>query len=185
MVFLASQFHVVAWFFLPLYWLSALTVNYKSVAAVFGTSAFICVANTFIYKFFFSSVFTAFGKSYELGSTMMYNNMFAFMTLICLFIFFFYGKRIEFDKIETTLLWGTMLSVPVQTMGFFMPIFSRAAIGIFLPMSSILISNMIAKEKKEHVFFFSFMCYLLFFGYYLFVFNSSNLHISPYRSIFE
>ncbi|WP_405343045.1 EpsG family protein [Fibrobacter sp.] len=185
MVFLASQFHVVSWFFLPLFWLSNMTVNYKRVLAIFGASIFICVANSFIYNFFFSNVFAVFGKPYELGSGMTYNNMFVFMSLICIVIFFFYGKEMVFNKIETTLFWGALLSVPVQAFGFFIPIFSRAAIGIFLPMSSILISNMIAKEKKERVFFFSFMCFLLFFGYYLFVSSSSNLHIIPYRSIFE
>lgn len=182
LVFIASSFHIVAILFLPLYWLGNLKLEYKNFCIGILISAIVSILVPFIYSIFLAKFFMEIEKGYNLESSFQYNNMFIFMLVIITFIFTFFKDDLQKSKSDTILMWGAFMAIPVQTMSFFIPIFSRAAIGIFLPLIAVLIPNVIAKNKDfSDKIFPKLLVYCVFLLYFLFTFSNGGLQIIPYR----
>ena len=182
LVFLASLFHVIAILFLPLYWLGNLKIDVKNFSIAILLSCFVGLLVPFIYGLIFTRFFSELNKDYSISTSFQYNNMFVFMLFIVLFLFIFFKKDLEIEKKDSVLLWGSLLAIPVQSMSFYLPVFSRAAIGIFLPLIAILIPNIIEKnDDLKNKIFPKIFIYFVFFCYFMITFNNGGLQIIPYR----
>lgn len=107
--------------------------------------------------------------------------MFVFMLMIVLFLSVFFWKDLQLGEKEKMFFWGTFLAIPVQALGFYIPIFSRASIGIFLPMIAILVPNILQQnDGLKNQYFPPLFVFCLFFVYYVFTFEKSGLQLNPY-----
>lgn len=180
-VYVASLFHSVAFLFVPFYWIAPLFVSMRKICVGLVGALMVVLLTPLIYRYVISNVFLSFGKEYVMESVFTYNNMIVFSLFIVLFVACFYLEDIQSDKRNTMLFWGAFMGIPVQVLGFYIPIISRASIGIFFPLLGILIPNLIAQNKEIKNHFFPYLLlFVLFFVYYLVMFTSSGLRLNPY-----
>lgn len=180
-VFFATLFHKTAVLFLPIYWLYSIRITTKNVivALAVGGGEFLVIPYLNTWG---DIIFSALGKGdlYKIGD-FHYNNM--FMLLVVMFVTVMAlskWNKIVFDDSCRVSVWCFVLAIYIQIVAFWEPTFSRASIPLLFPFSTVVIGEIIVKQRDVRVrMILGSACYLLTFIFYVFfVLNRSS--ICPY-----
>lgn len=146
---------------------------------------FVCVIWAFIIPYIFT-VFIQFFLSFLAGDPYEMefkgNNMIILIVIMSIFVAIMSHKIPSSKGHNNLLIWGCMLSVPVEILSIYIPIFSRFAISFYLLFATILVPNLINKlESKPFRIIITMILYL---GGMIFYFLKMSQRIVPYRAYF-
>lgn len=175
-VIAASFFHISFLFTIPLYFLSRIKVQSIHYVVVLIGSVCIAIFTPWINNLIISKVLNMLGKSYS--ASFEWNNMFLLLILFCI-LFYVLGIK----QLDNVIQWGFLMALPVQALGFYIPVFSRAAIGIFLCFAYILIANIIKIQNISYKILFKALLYTA--GLVFYIYNLYDSSIVPYVTFFD
>ncbi len=187
-VYLASLFHTTALLFVLAYPLSYIPINRKTIAGFCILSALIVVVFPFVIRPLLERfvAFTGSGWSY-LDYTFEFKEMPILIVLIAGFLAVFMNQNTSFDDREKTFFWTFMLTLPIEALSMYMPIFSRFSTMTLFPFASVAIPNLLeTNENKKLVYAFEILIYIAAVAYYAVClhFDLRELCITPYATIF-
>lgn len=188
LVYIASLFHTTALLFVLAYPLSYIPITRKTIAAFCIISASIVVAFPFAVRPLLEKfvAFTGSGWSY-LNYTFEFKEMPLLILLITGFLAVFMNQTIQFEDKEKTFFWTFMLTLPIEALSMYMPIFSRFSTMTLFPFASIAIPNLLeTNENRKLVYVFEILIYIAAVAYYAVClhFDLRELCITPYATIF-
>lgn len=177
-IIIAGLFHSTAYLALPLYFVTNFRVKKMHCAGVVFIS-FIIILTTPFFTNIFSNIMVALDKNYAIQS-FEWNNMYLMMLVFALF-FALFNYLVDGDDVYVC---GFLYGILVQSIAFYVPTFSRVAIGVFLVFLYIAYPNCIEKIKntreKNVLKALSFLVLLVFYIYCL----QSDVNV-PYISVFN
>ena len=135
LVFIAGLFHQSILLALLLYPLSKIKANKFFYFLMIALSLALVVLTPVLYNKFIFPMLLKLGRLYYI-SDFTWNNMFAFMMLFALLIAIFFKRRNESDN---AMQCGYAMTLPIQALAFYLPVFSRLAGSVFMNFLCILI----------------------------------------------
>lgn len=184
-VCLAVLFHRIALVFIPIYFLYNIKISRKTFFFVYGICFLFFLSINILYDRIFGFALQLVGKEdYQLGSFTM-NNMIILMFLISLFILVMADvKRIFESENYKVCFWAMFLSLILEVLSLYAPIYSRAAISVFFPFAMVLFADVINIQKiRTNKIICTVSIYAFLFLFYIYQLNGS--YIVPYISIWK
>lgn len=189
LVLLATLFHQTALSFIVALPLCFLPINWWTSLIFIALSSLILplfpVLNNVVVRvmkgFYHSTGYLSSG--FEFGE------MIFILLLVALFMTFFYVKKENLSIKDRFIYWATMITIPLEFLTMYMPIFARLLALTFLPFSGVGITNAFLEKGKERdkkgkiltavIFVIAFIYY----GWTLFL-NKRSLDLIPYKTFF-
>ena len=171
LIFIAGLFHSTMWLGLPLYFISKINVTRKIfVLGIFG-SLFIIAAVPVIFPIQITPVLQLFSKNYEI-SGFEWNNMY----LIIMFITILFTLMYKFeDKDESVFHWGFLFALMIQSVAFYMPLFSRVSNALFMNFLCVTFPPLINILSKKFSIIVKWLMVILMLALYIYSIDGNNL----------
>lgn len=144
-VFLAALFHQSLFVALLLYPLSIFKANKGLYVATIASSLLLVAVTPYLYNNFVFPLLLKLGRVYYIDD-FTWNNLFAVMVLIAIMIMIFYKNS---DRWDNTMQCGYLLTIPIQALAFYIPVFSRLAGAVFINFLCVLIPGLVYSFNTE------------------------------------
>ena len=130
------------------------------------------VATPLFYNKLIFPILVKLGRYYYLND-FEWNNMFAVMLVIALLLMFFFKNR---ERVDNSLQCAFLISLPLQALAFYIPIFSRVAGAVFFNFVCVLLPNALsALDSKRYRLQVNVVAYIGLFAFYLYTMIGSVL----------
>lgn len=139
-VFAAGLFHQSLLLAIALYFLAKFKANKTLYVTVFGISALLTVLTPTVYNNVIFPLLLKLGKVYYIDD-FTWNNMFALMILFALVLMFFFKAQ---RKEDNAMQCGFLMSLPIQALAFYIPVFSRLSGAVFMNFFCILLPSTVS-----------------------------------------
>lgn len=142
---IAGLFHQTFYIALLLYPLSKLKANRTLFATVMIASAALLVLIPTLYDNVIFPIFVKLGRYYYIEG-FMWNNFFLLLVGLAVLIMLFFRRE---HKSDNAMLCGFLMTLPFQTIAFYVPVFSRLAGAVFINFACPLIAGMVSSFETR------------------------------------
>ena len=181
LVFVAALFHQSILLALLIYPLAKFKANKTLYITVILASLALVVLTPMAYNKFIFPILLKLGRYYYL-SDFTWNNMFAVMILCAVLVMLFLRRRYESDN---AMQCGYLITLPIQAMAFYAPVFARIALAVFMNFLCILIPGIVYSfDSRSQRFQAKTVAYVGLFAFYLYTLFTNDV-IVPYVPFWE
>ena len=138
-VCVAGMFHQTFFLALLLYPLSALKANRTLYVAIMAACAVMLIFLPTVYNSLLFPIFVKLGRYYYL-SDFAWNNFFLLLIGLSVLIMIFFRRE---KKHDNAMLCGFLMTLPFQTIAFYIPVFSRLSGAVFINFACPILSGMV------------------------------------------
>ena len=171
-VVLAGLFHQSLFIAIALYFLAKLKANKTLYTVFLGMSMVFIVITPMLYNKVIFPILVKLGRYYYI-SDFEWNNMFAVMLVFAIFFMFFFKNR---EREDNSMQCAFLISIPLQALAFYIPIFSRVANAVFFNFVCVLLPNTLSRlETKSQRLQANTVAYVGLFAFYLYTMIDSVL----------
>lgn len=175
-VFAAGLFHQSLLLALFLFFLAKFKANKALYVAVIAISAVLTVFTPVVYNNIVFPLLFRLGKIYYIDG-FTWNNMFALILLFTLLLMFFFKAQ---KKEDNAMQCGFLMTLPVQALAFFIPVFSRLSGAVFINFLCILLPSTVSSlETRSRRLQAKTMAYLGLSAFYVYTLITDNVLV-PY-----
>ena len=172
LVVVAGLFHQSLFLAIVIYFIAKLKANKTLYSIFIGASLLLVVATPLFYNKLIFPILVKLGRYYYLND-FEWNNMFAVMLVIALLLMFFFKNR---ERVDNSLQCAFLISLPLQALAFYIPIFSRVAGAVFFNFVCVLLPNALsALDSKRYRLQANMVAYIGLFAFYLYTMIGSVL----------
>ena len=172
LVVVAGLFHQSLFLAIVIYFIAKLKANKTLYAVFIGASLLLAVVTPLFYNKLVFPILVKLGRYYYLND-FEWNNMFAVMLVIALLLMFFFKNR---ERVDNSLQCAFLISLPLQALAFYIPIFSRVAGAVFFNFVCVLLPNALsALDSKRYRLQANMVAYIGLFAFYLYTMIGSVL----------
>lgn len=189
LVLVATLFHQTALSFIVALPLSLLPISWWTAIIFTALSASILPLFPVLNKLVVRVMKGFYHSTGYLSSGFEFSEMVFILLLVALFMTFFYTKKEEVSTKDRFIYWTTMLTIPLEFLSMYMPIFARLLALTFLPFSSVGITNAFLEkgkdpDKKDKALIIGiFVISCVYYGWTIFL-NKRLLDLIPYKTFF-
>ena len=145
LVFVAGLFHQSILIAILIYPLSKIKANKIFYILMLAISMVLVVFTPLLYNRIIFPLLVRLGRYYYIGD-FAWNNMFAFMILLAVLVMIFFKRRYDSDN---AMQCGYIMTLPIQALAFYLPVFSRLAGSVFMNFLCILIPGTISSFNTK------------------------------------
>ena len=171
-VIIAGLFHQSLFIAAVLYFVVKLKAN-KALYVIFVVASLtLTLITPVLYNNVVFPIIVKLGRYYYLND-FEWNNMFAVMMVLAVFFMFFFKNR---EREDNSMQCGFLMSLPLQALAFYLPIFSRLSGAVFFNFVCVLLSNTLSRiENRNQRFQANTVAYIGLLAFYLYTMIDSVL----------
>ena len=171
-VIIAGLFHQSLFIAAVLYFVVKLKAN-KALYVIFVVASLaLTVITPVLYNNVVFPIIVKLGRYYYLND-FEWNNMFAVMMVLAVFFMFFFKNR---EREDNSMQCGFLMSLPLQALAFYLPIFSRLSGAVFFNFVCVLLPNTLSRiENRNQRFQANTVAYIGLLAFYLYTMIDSVL----------
>ena len=171
-VIIAGLFHQSLFIAAVLYFVVKLKAN-KALYVIFVVASLtLTLITPVLYNNVVFPIIVKLGRYYYLND-FEWNNMFAVMMVLAVFFMFFFKNR---ERVDNSMQCGFLMSLPLQALAFYLPIFSRLSGAVFFNFVCVLLSNTLSRiENRNQRFQANTVAYIGLLAFYLYTMIDSVL----------
>ena len=171
-VIIAGLFHQSLFIAAVLYFVVKLKANKALYVIFIGASLALTVITPVLYNNVVFPIIVKLGRYYYLND-FEWNNMFAVMMVLAVFFMFFFKNR---EREDNSMQCGFLMSLPLQALAFYLPIFSRLSGAVFFNFVCVLLPNTLSRiENRNQRFQANTVAYIGLLAFYLYTMIDSVL----------
>lgn len=171
-VIIAGLFHQSLFIAAALYFVVKLKANKALYVIFIGASLALTVITPVLYNNVVFPIIVKLGRYYYLND-FEWNNMFAVMMVLAVFFMFFFKNR---EREDNSMQCGFLMSLPLQALAFYLPIFSRLSGAVFFNFVCVLLPNTLSRiENRNQRFQANTVAYIGLLAFYLYTMIDSVL----------
>jgi hypothetical protein len=171
-VIIAGLFHQSLFIAAALYFVVKLKANKALYVIFIGASLALTVITPVLYNNVVFPIIVRLGRYYYLND-FEWNNMFAVMMVLAVFFMFFFKNR---EREDNSMQCGFLMSLPLQALAFYLPIFSRLSGAVFFNFVCVLLPNTLSRiENRNQRFQANTVAYIGLLAFYLYTMIDSVL----------
>ena len=171
-VIIAGLFHQSLFIAAVLYFVVKLKANKALYVIFIGASLTLTLITPVLYNNVVFPIIVKLGRYYYLND-FEWNNMFAVMMVLAVFFMFFFKNR---EREDNSMQCGFLMSLPLQALAFYLPIFSRLSGAVFFNFVCVLLPNTLSRiENRNQRFQANTVAYIGLFAFYLYTMIDSVL----------
>lgn len=171
-VIIAGLFHQSLFIAAALYFVVKLKANKALYVIFIGASLTLTVITPVLYNNVVFPIIVKLGRYYYLND-FEWNNMFAVMMVLAVFFMFFFKNR---EREDNSMQCGFLMSLPLQALAFYLPIFSRLSGAVFFNFVCVLLPNTLSRiENRNQRFQANTVAYIGLLAFYLYTMIDSVL----------
>lgn len=171
-VIIAGLFHQSLFIAAVLYFVVKLKANKALYVIFIGASLALTVITPVLYNNVVFPIIVRLGRYYYLND-FEWNNMFAVMMVLAVFFMFFFKNR---EREDNSMQCGFLMSLPLQALAFYLPIFSRLSGAVFFNFVCVLLPNTLSRiENRNQRFQANTVAYIGLLAFYLYTMIDSVL----------
>lgn len=171
-VIIAGLFHQSLFIAAALYFVVKLKANKALYVIFIGASLALTVITPVLYNNVVFPIIVKLGRYYYLND-FEWNNMFAVMMVLAVFFMFFFKNR---ERVDNSMQCGFLMSLPLQALAFYLPIFSRLSGAVFFNFVCVLLPNTLSRiENRNQRFQANTVAYIGLLAFYLYTMIDSVL----------
>ncbi len=175
-VFIAGLFHQSLFIAILLYPLAKFKANKVLYSSIILASLILVIFTPMLYNNIIFPILLKLGRYYYI-SDFVWNNMFAMMVFIAILIMIFLKRRYESDN---AMQCGYLMTLPIQALAFYIPVFARLAGSVFMNFLCVLIPGTVYSfETRNQVFQAKTVAYAGLFVFYLYTLFTNDVLV-PY-----
>ena len=171
-VIIAGLFHQSLFIAAVLYFVVKLKAN-KALYVIFVVASLaLTLITPVLYNNVVFPIIVKLGRYYYLND-FEWNNMFAVMMVLAVFFMFFFKNR---EREDNSMQCGFLMSLPLQALAFYLPIFSRLSGAVFFNFVCVLLPNTLSRiENRNQRFQANTVAYIGLLAFYLYTMIDSVL----------
>ena len=171
-VIIAGLFHQSLFIAAVLYFVVKLKANKALYVIFIGASLTLTLITPVLYNNVVFPIIVKLGRYYYLND-FEWNNMFAVMMVLAVFFMFFFKNR---EREDNSMQCGFLMSLPLQALAFYLPIFSRLSGAVFFNFVCVLLPNTLSRiENRNQRFQANTVAYIGLLAFYLYTMIDSVL----------
>ena len=189
LVLAATLFHRTSLVFIVTIPLCFLPITWWTSLVFIGLSAIILPLFPVLNNLVVKVMKGVYDSSSYLSTGFEFGELIFILLAIGLFMTFFYVKKKEVSLKDRFIYWAFMMTIPLQFLSMYMPIFGRLVTLTFLPFSCVGITNAFLDKEKEPgklekgLMLAIFVACVAYYGWCIFL-DIRGLHLIPYRLFF-